>query len=163
MTNSFVYALPYVGTSCRVLQGPRGAFSHQVGSGSENAIDFSMPVGSKVCAARDGTVVAFWQDSDVGGPDPANRLCANYIVVAHEDGTFAEYCHLKKNGVLVGLGQKVKMHDAIALSGNTGHSSEPHLHFCVFCNLDGTNRITIPIKFATPSGEVESLREGQTY
>src|SRR5215467_13326065 len=32
MTNSFVYALPYVDTSCRVLQGPLGAFSHQAGS-----------------------------------------------------------------------------------------------------------------------------------
>jgi murein DD-endopeptidase MepM/ murein hydrolase activator NlpD len=162
-TNSFVYALPYVESSYRVLQGPRGAFSHQVGSSSENAIDFSMPVGSKVCAARDGTVVALWQDSDLGGRDPTNRPYANYIVVAHEDGTFAEYEHLKKNGVLVGLGQKVKMHDAIALSGNTGHSSEPHLHFGVFCNLDGTNRISFPIKFATQSGEIKSLIEGQTY
>ncbi len=163
MTNSFVYALPYGEKSCRVLQGPHGAFSHQVGSGFENAIDFRMPIGSKVCAARDGTVVAFWQDSNAGGPDPTNRPYANYIVVAHEDGTFAEYCHLKKNGVLVGLGQKVKTHDAIALSGNTGHSSEPHLHFGVFCNLDGTNRISIPIKFATQSGEIESLREGYVY
>ena len=122
-----------------------------------------MPVGSEVCAARDGTVIAFWQDSDVGGPDPTNRPYANYIVVAHEDGTFAEYYHLKKNGVLVGLGQKVKTHDAIALSGNTGHSGEPHLHFDVFRNLEGSHHITIPIKFATQSGKIESLIEGQDY
>jgi murein DD-endopeptidase MepM/ murein hydrolase activator NlpD len=162
-SSSFAYALPYVAESSRVLQGPLGAFSHQVGSGSENAIDFGMPIGSKVCAARGGTIVAFWQDSDLGGSDPTNRPYANYIVVAHEDGTFAEYYHLKKNGVLVELGQKVKMHDPIALSGNTGYSSGPHLHFGVYCNLDGTNRTTIPIQFTTKSGEIKSLREGQTY
>jgi len=163
MTTSFVYALPYIGGSRRVLQGPLGTFSHQVRSGSENAIDFRMPIGSKVCAARDGTVVAFWQDSDIGGSDPTNRPYANYVVVAHEDGTFAEYVHLKKNGVLVRLGQKVQMHDEIALSGNTGYSSGPHLHFGVFSNLDGTNHMTIPIQFTTKSGAIKSLRGGETY
>jgi murein DD-endopeptidase MepM/ murein hydrolase activator NlpD len=162
-TSSFIYQLPYVDESHRVVQGPLGSFSHQAGSGSENAIDFGMPAGSKVCAARDGTVVALWQDSDIGGADPTNRPYANYVVVAHEDGTFAEYYHLKKNGVLVGLGQKVKTRDTIALSGNTGYSSRPHLHFGVFSNLDATNRITIPVQFTTKSGTIESLRQGHTY
>jgi len=162
-TSPFIYSLPYLEESHPVLQGPLGTFSHQAGSGYENAIDFSMPIGSRVCAIRDGTVVAFWQGSDIGGSDPTNRPYANYLVLAHEDGTFAEYVHLKKNGVMVKLGEKIHMHDAIALSGNTGYSSEPHLHVCVFRNLDGTNRTTIPIQFATKSGEIESLREGQVY
>jgi len=161
--SSFAYALPYVEETHRVVQGPMGTFSHQAGSGSENAIDFRMAVGSRICAARDGTVVALWQDSDAGGPDPTNRPYANYVVLAHEDGTFGEYYHLKKNGVLVGLGQKVKMHDPIALSGNTGFSSGPHLHFGVFCNVDATNRTTIPIQFTTRSGAIETLRQGGTY
>jgi murein DD-endopeptidase MepM/ murein hydrolase activator NlpD len=163
MSSSFAYALPYVDETHWVVQGPLGAFSHQAGSGSDNAIDFAMPIGSKVCAAREGTVVALWQDSDIGGANPTNRPYANYVVIGHEDGTFGEYYHLKKNGVLVGLGQKVKMHDAIALSGNTGFSSGPHLHFGVFCNLDGTNRMTIPIQFTTTSRAVEALRAGRRY
>lgn len=162
-TSSFVYALPYVEESHRVVQGPGGTFSHQAGSGSENAIDFSMPAGSKVCAARDGMIVALWQESDIGGADPTNRPFANYVVVTHEDGTFGEYYHLKKNGVLVSLGQKVKMHDPIALSGNTGYSSRPHLHFAVFCNIDGKERITIPVQFRTKSGAIESLQQGHAY
>lgn len=163
MSSSFAYALPYIDQTHRVCQGPLGTFSHQAGSGSDNAIDFAMPVGSKVCAVRDGKVVALWQDSDIGGANLTNRPFANYVIIAHEDGTFGEYYHLKKNGVLVSLGQEVKMHDPIALSGNTGFSSGPHLHFGVFCNLDGTNRMTIPIRFTTKNGAIEALQQGRTY
>src|SRR4051812_10687811 len=75
--SAYVYALPYVDESHRVVQGPLGSFSHQAGSGSDNAIDFRMPVGTQVCAARDGTVVALWQESDIGGADRTNRPYAN--------------------------------------------------------------------------------------
>jgi murein DD-endopeptidase MepM/ murein hydrolase activator NlpD len=163
MISSFNYALPYVGENHQVLQGAFGTFSHQAGSGSENAIDFAMPIGSRVCAIRDGTVAAFWQDSDIGGSDPTNRPYANYLVLAHGDGTFAEYVHLKKNGVLVKLGEQIHMHDVVALSGNTGYSSEPHLHVGVFRNVDGTNRTSIPIQFITKSGKINSLSAGQAY
>jgi murein DD-endopeptidase MepM/ murein hydrolase activator NlpD len=122
-----------------------------------------MPVGSRVCAARDGTVVALRQDSDVGGPEEKYEVCANYVVVEHEDGTFAEYCHLKKDGVLVALGQKVKCNEPLGSSGNTGRSTVPHLHFAVFCTIDGGNRRTIPVQFVTKTGEVETLKEGDTY
>jgi murein DD-endopeptidase MepM/ murein hydrolase activator NlpD len=162
-SSSYAYVLPYVGESHRVVQGPYGSFSHQEGSGSENAIDWAMPVGSQVCAARDGTVVAIRQDSDVGGPDVKYVVCANYVVIAHEDGTFAEYCHLKKDGILVALGQKVKCNEPVGLSGNTGRSTAAHLHFAVFCTIDGSSRRTIPVQFVTKSGEVERLREGEMY
>jgi hypothetical protein len=162
-SSSVAYALPYVGESHRVVQGAYGSFSHQEGSGSENAIDWAMPVGSEVCAARGGTVVAVRQDSDAGGPDEKYMACANYVVVGHDDGTFAEYCHLKRGGVLVALGQRVKCNEPLGLSGNTGRSTVPHLHFAVFCTIDGSSRRTIPVQFVTKSGEVETLREGETY
>jgi hypothetical protein len=162
-SSSLAYALPYVGESHRVMQGAYGSFSHQEGTGSENAIDWAMPVGSQVCAARGGTVVAIRQDSDVGGPEEKYMECANYVVIAHEDGTFAEYCHLKRGGVLVALGQRVKCNEPLALSGNTGRSTAPHLHFAVFCTIDGSSRRTIPLQFVTKSGEVATLREGETY
>jgi murein DD-endopeptidase MepM/ murein hydrolase activator NlpD len=116
-----------------------------------------------VYAAREGTVVAVAQDSDVGGPDKKYIGAANFVVIAHDDGTFAEYLHLKKDGALVKLGQKVKQHEAIALSGNTGMTSRPHLHFAVFCVRDGTTRTTLPLQFRTKSGEVETLKQGRVY
>ena len=88
-------------------------------------------------AARDGTVVAVRQDSDVGGTDEKYLNSSNYVVIRHSDGTFAEYLHLKHNGALVSVGDKVRTHQVLGLSGNTGHSSIPHLHFAVFNNIDG--------------------------
>ncbi len=158
-----VYALPYVGERHTVIQGARGSFSHQRGGRDENAIDWEMPVGTQVCAARPGTVVAVRQNSNVGGPDRKYELYCNYVVIRHNDGTFAEYVHLKQNGSLVQVGQKVKLHEPIALSGMTGFTSAPHLHFTVFRNLDGKIRKTIPVEFNTATGLVESVEEGRSY
>jgi murein DD-endopeptidase MepM/ murein hydrolase activator NlpD len=160
---STVYSLPYVGGKYKVIQGYLGALSHYRGSQNEYAIDFAMPVGTKVCAAFEGTVAAFRQDSDLGGADEKFAPCDNYMVVKHADGTFAEYRHLKKAGVLVKLGQNVQRHQPLAISGNSGYSTGPHLHFAVFYNIDGKTRKTIPTRFKTDAGVVEGLQQSSVY
>lgn len=60
----------------------------------------------------------------------------NYLVIAHSDGTFGVYWHMKKNGIQVAVGGTVARGDNIALSGNTGNSSTPHLHFDVRTGWD---------------------------
>ncbi|MEO7714560.1 MAG: M23 family metallopeptidase [Capsulimonas sp.] len=159
----YVYALPYANSNYRVSQGNLGTFSHFRGSQCEYAIDWAMPVGTVVRAARGGTVVAVRSDSDRGGPDPSFANDGNYVIVKHGDGTFGEYCHLKLHGNLVALGQRVAAGQPIALSGNTGHSTEPHLHFDVFNNITGSQHVTIPIKFKTRTGEVVVPHQGETY
>lgn len=163
VTNAFSYHLPYLNETHRVIQADFGRFSHQAGSGDEHAIDWAMPIGTSICAARDGTVVALRQDSDVGGANPKYRKAQNYVILRHDDDTFAEYCHLKQNGVLVRLGQKVKAGEPIGFSGDTGFRSGPHLHFAVFQTVDGQTRRSLPVRFKTVNGEVESLKENQTY
>jgi murein DD-endopeptidase MepM/ murein hydrolase activator NlpD len=91
------------------------------------------------------------------------RFFANFVIVKHDDGTQAKYVHFKPGGVLVSLGQKVKPGQIIGLSGNTGFSRGPHLHFEVFCVVDGTMTRSIPFKVKVPSGKVVSLKEGTTY
>jgi len=156
------YALPYVDQEFTVLQGPLGKFSHNEGSSNENAIDWDMPIGTTVCAARGGIVVALRQDSDIGGKDEKYVHDANHVVIKHDDNTFAEYSHLKKSSVLVTLGQKVKVHEPLGESGNTGLSSTPHLHFAVYYTIDGLTKKTIPIQFATKTGNV-TLKAGDRY
>ncbi|MGW0468685.1 M23 family metallopeptidase [Streptomyces sp. NPDC003027] len=84
--------------------------------------DFAVPVGTAVKAAGAGTVVKAGPNG--GGDGPAY---GNAIVVKHANGKYSQYAHLSK--INVHIGQKVAAGQKIALSGNTGNSSGPHLHF----------------------------------
>jgi len=160
--DSVVYQLPYApGSSYKVSQGYNSGFSHH---GAEQfAIDWKIPEGTELRAARGGRVVRVKDDSNVGGRtirfDPYN----NFIIIRHEDGTLGHYCHLKKDGIKVTPGQMVQAGDAIALSGNTGFSSGAHLHFCVYKTQDGRQRVTIPVKFEHADGRAVTLVEGRHY
>lgn len=126
------YALPFPkGKGYQVLQGQNTNFTHK-GDFSKYAIDFKMDIGQSICAIREGVVVQVKESSNKGGKSKKYRDDANLIVVYHEDGTFAQYVHLKLNGALVKVGDTVKKGEAIGFSGNTGMSTEPHLHFAVF-------------------------------
>ena len=86
-------------------------------STNHRAIDWATPTGTAIWASCGGTVsVAGWQSG------------YGYVVyINHPDGNQTRYGHLSK--ILVSAGQKVKQGQKIALSGNTGRSTGPHLHF----------------------------------
>jgi hypothetical protein len=159
-----VYELPYRrGEHHRVNQGYFGQFSHQAGSDTEYALDFDMPVGTVVCAAREGICVAARTDSTNGGADPTFKICANHVEIRHADGTYAEYVHLRPNGAIVHVGDVVKVGQPIAYSGNTGFSQGPHMHFAVYIPRDGIKVQSMPTKFHTSFGISNGLQQGQVY
>ncbi|MCX5405470.1 M23 family metallopeptidase [Streptomyces sp. NBC_00335] len=84
--------------------------------------DFAVPVGTPVDAVSAGTVVKAGPNG--GGDGPAY---GNAIVIKHANNTYSQYAHLSK--IQVKIGEKVSKGEQIALSGNTGNSSGPHLHF----------------------------------
>jgi hypothetical protein len=159
-----VYRLPFAeGSGYRLGQGYRGAFSHQAGTINEYALDFTMPEGTPVLAARDGVIIAVRQDSDHGGADERFKQCGNYVAIRHADGTCAEYFHLKQGGARVQLGDTVRAGQVIALSGNTGFSTTPHLHFVVFRTIDGLKRESLKVPIANSAGTPLALVPGRTY
>ncbi|KEY57958.1 murein DD-endopeptidase MepM [Serratia sp. DD3] len=93
-------------------------------------VDFSMPVGTPVVAVGDGEVVIAKHSGAAG----------NYVAIRHGRQYTTHYMHLKK--LLVKPGQKVKRGDRIALSGNTGRSTGPHLHFELWNNKQAVNPMT---------------------
>ena len=125
------YSLPYApGRSYRVLQGFGSRFSH---TGLEEfAIDFDMQVGTAVHAARAGVVARVEESHDKGCWEDGCGRYANFIVVLHSDGTTGEYYHLMHNGAVVEVGDSVSQGELIGFSGNTGHTTMPHLHFAVY-------------------------------
>lgn len=157
----FNYHLPYArSSSYRVSQGYNGNSTHR----GKYAIDFTMPVGTPVHAARDGIVVEVKQDQSIGCTKPKCLEYANYIRILHMDGTVAEYTHLKVNGALVRSGDTVRVDQHIGYSGNTGWTTGPHLHFTVYRPQFGRRSRTIPVNFLLgPSIVANQLQENKHY
>ncbi|MBX7245574.1 MAG: M23 family metallopeptidase [Candidatus Sumerlaeaceae bacterium] len=135
------------GLKFSVFQGNGGFFTHN--RLNYYAWDFGMPEGTPVCASADGRVVRVKQDSSEGGMGPEFYAKANTIVVDHGNGIFTQYLHLARNSAKVKEGDAVKAGEVIALSGNTGYSSTPHLHFQV---QDAMGQ-SLPAKFVDVPGD----------
>lgn len=158
--SSYIYSLPFeTNKKVYLVQGYESKiFSHK----GERALDFKVKEGTKVCAARDGVVISFREDSDVGGLKKEHLSDGNYISIRHNDGSVAHYWHLQKDGVVVNVGDSVKTGQWIGLSGNTGYSSFPHLHFEVQ-GYDGLGDYKqLATRFYTNKGIVY-LRPGEFY
>ena len=160
--DNYIYRLPYKkGTRHRVSQGYNGRRTHK--GSSAYAIDFPMPEGTKIYSARDGLVVKIKSNSNIGGYDRKFASSGNYVRILHDDGTMATYYHLKHNGVLVNVGERVSRGFAIGYSGNTGYTSGPHLHFSVFKAISASKRQTIPVKISSKEGLIEGPDIGNFY
>ena len=127
--SSFVYQLPYQENKSHLLaQGYFSRYTHK----NRAALDFKMKKGTKVCAARAGVVVRFKEDGNKGGSNIKKRPFGNHVVIQHEDSSRTGYWHLKFNSVFVNAGDTVKQGQVIALSGKSGYTYFPHLHFIVW-------------------------------
>jgi murein DD-endopeptidase MepM/ murein hydrolase activator NlpD len=157
-----LYRLPFgPGRAFRVVQGNNGAFSHS--AEDRFAIDFGMPEGTPVFVARDGLVVLVRDGFDVGAPDPAYKKRSNLVFIRHADATLGEYLHLLKGGIKVKAGQTVHAGQMLGLSGNSGYTRGPHLHFMVFRAKDSKSRESLPIRFFGPGGAGIELEQGKIY
>lgn len=153
--NSFIYSLPFArGSKFLLIQAYNSKMSHR----NELSLDFKMKQGRKICAARSGRITAIKEDSDAGGLKDEYLSEGNHIIIKHDDGSEAMYWHLKKDGVLVNIGDTVVQGQHIGYSGNTGYSAFPHLHFQVY-DVNGKN---IATRFYTKKGIIY-LRPGKWY
>lgn len=94
-------------------------------------VDFAVPIGTPVLSVGDGEVII----------SAYSKIAGNYIVIKHNYRCITRYMHLNK--LLVKSGQKVKCGENIALSGNTGRSTGPHLHFEIWINRRPVNPLNI--------------------
>lgn len=115
------------------MQGYNGKFSHNTIS-SSYAIDFDLQVGDTITSADKGYVVGVIADYKEYGTSKAWRDNdkSNYITLYHpHSGLFTQYVHLNYKGALVKIGDFVEMGQPIGISGMTGFTTKPHLHFNV--------------------------------
>ncbi|MCG7585028.1 murein DD-endopeptidase MepM [Photobacterium sp. OFAV2-7] len=103
-----------------------------------NGTDFATPIGTPVLAAGDGVVVKARK----------HPLAGNYVVIKHGREYMTRYLHLHR--LLVKVGDKVTMGQRIALSGNTGRSTGPHLHYELIKKNRAVNAMKVPLPQAEP-------------
>jgi murein DD-endopeptidase MepM/ murein hydrolase activator NlpD len=122
-----------------------------------------MPEGTPICAARGGTVVYVIDHFSGGGFKDEYLNKNNTVQILHDDGTLAQYTHIKKDGAAVKTGDTVKPGDIIAYSGNVGYSQSPHLHFNAFRPVNGKRSKSIPVGFITDYSDYDTLEKTGIY
>ena len=151
------YELPFPkGKRYKIIQGFGGKFSHNKPH-SKYAIDFSLKIGDTITAARSGKVFFIKEDSD---EHCRTRKCAdkgNKVLIVHDDGTMAHYVHLDFEGALVDVGDTVTVNQPIGISGMTGFTTIPHLHFVLY----GPQSKSIP--FYIKGLGKKKLKQGRYY
>lgn len=101
----------------------RGVITSYWGDGrNHKGFDIGVPIGTSVIAAKSGTVVESRYASDYG----------YFVTIDHGNGLKTRYAH--NSTIVVSVGDHVSAGQIIALSGNSGNSTGPHLHFEVHVN-----------------------------
>ncbi|MBI3585813.1 MAG: M23 family metallopeptidase [Ignavibacteriales bacterium] len=153
------YVLPYpIGKTYTCTQGWNSRYSHQ--GVFSYGVDFSMPIGSTITAARSGRVIYLAEHFSDNDKESGKE---NILIVMHSDSSFGRYVHLTQNGALVDIGQIVTQGETIALSGNSGQSFAPHLHFDVTKGCELRNCQTIPVFFRNTSPHPNGPVDGNAY
>lgn len=96
-----------------------------------NGLDIGVDVGTPIRAAMEGVV------ADTG----YTSISGNYVLLSHHSGWASFYCHMSK--IVVHDGQWIRQGQVIGLSGNTGYTTGPHVHFSVFKNGQSVNPLNV--------------------
>jgi hypothetical protein len=146
-----LYRYPFAdGEAHAITQAHGGHLTSHDNKQNLYAVDFDMPVGTPVVAARDGVVVDVVLNHTGSGRDISFMDQANMITIVHDDGTLAEYAHLSPGPALITRGERVTAGTLIGYSGNTGYSTGPHLHFVVSkpaVDHGKVIRLSLPVQF----------------
>lgn len=116
-------------------QGPQNqlyAYDFRLEStGNETKLEEFGVFGKEVVAPGDGIVTQIIDGSIDILPGERDRSVGvgNTIIIDHQNGEYSLLCHFKHKSIKVEVGDKVKQGDVIGLCGNTGNTTQPHIHF----------------------------------
>lgn len=123
-----IYSLPFKkNKKIRVCDAP-----YHLRMNAPHCIDFYMPEGTPILAARAGTVFKVEDKFKKSYKSPKFASKCNLVMMEHKDKEKTVYVHLKYKSLRVKVGDKVKRGQLIALSGQTGYAAYPHLHFGLY-------------------------------
>ena len=123
------YSLPYSYCSpARRCTAP----SHFITPNSRFCLDFYLPQGTPIIAARLGIVTETENRYNKASDKRSFMPKCNYVYIRHSDGEESVYAHLAFGSFRVRVGQQLRRGQILGLSGQTGYATYPHLHFGVY-------------------------------
>ncbi|WP_299436439.1 M23 family metallopeptidase [uncultured Aquimarina sp.] len=117
------------------------------GDGTQNEDYYCF--GKRLNAPGDGKIIAMENNIEDNIPGALNRRQApgNYIIIDHLNGEFSFMAHFKKNSIIVSIGDTIQKGQEVGKVGNSGNSTEPHLHYHLQTTSDSSNGVGLPIQF----------------
>lgn len=105
--------------------------------------------GKRLNAPGDGKIIAVENtiEENVPGFKNSKYTLGNYIVIDHLNGEYSFMLHLKKNSIMVAVGDTVVRGQKVGLAGNSGYSTEPHLHYHLQSTSSLATGIGLPLQF----------------
>lgn len=131
---------------------------HGLGQPDEYAYDFDFPTGTPFIASRGGIVEEVIEDRSNIGDD-----LGNWVIINHEDGTYAWYLHSPKDGIIVNEGEMIHQGDTLGEVGKSGLAGYPHLHFIVTKGSTIHNYNGMPVTFNNFTPLTTVLSSYETY
>lgn len=119
--------------------------------------------GREILAPADGNVIAIVNDlpdQPIGETDAENPA-GNHVILALAEGEFAFLAHLQQGSVTVQQGDEVSQGDVLGLCGNSGNTSEPHLHFHLQTTPDLIEGEGLPAQFQNYEADGEPVERGE--
>ncbi len=117
--------------------------------------------GKDVVAPREGTVIALENNLDDNTPtvssNPQQPL-GNYVILDHDNNEYSIIAHFKKGSLKVSKGDRVEAGELLGSVGNSGNSTEPHIHFHVVDRPEWQEAVSIRIKFEDGADPVRGDR-----
>lgn len=150
-SSAMIYQLPFAQLPIHISQGYGGTFSHY-DPANRYAVDFVLPKGAPILAARSGIVLEV--RSGFGDTGRREDGGGNLIRILHSDNTVAVYAHLDDLPVALNPGDHVATGQIIGHCGQSGFSTGSHLHFAIQISRRW-QWLAIPFRMQTAKGELK--------
>ncbi|MGA4840965.1 murein hydrolase activator EnvC family protein [Streptomyces sp. G45] len=95
-----------------------------------------------------GVLYLLLAEGELRGLAGARRVVGNHVILDLGDGTYAAYAHVQRGSLAVRPGERVRAGQTIGRCGNSGNSSEPHVHFQLMDGPDLDSARGVPFRWA---------------
>ncbi|PCJ16659.1 MAG: hypothetical protein COB02_15650 [Candidatus Cloacimonadota bacterium] len=138
-----------------------------VSKNRDKSLDSYLSFKKEVLASYKGEVVTTvnkFDDLEIGKTDQKNAF-GNHIVIKINDNLFLGLGHLKKDSIIVKVGQTVEVGQVLAQCGNTGNTSQPHLHIQLMTKKDlfDKHNLPVPMFFKDSSGKAKFYKRNDIF